>query len=105
MDNIFTIFNETLKTPEAYMLQIAQREKTLRKKKRLSRATLSAKANVSYGSLKRFEETGNISLTSLIKLAIALDCTTEFDTLFTNKKPESIEEIINGTDQITRYNI
>ena len=96
MDNIFTIFNTTLKTPETYLMQIAQREKTLRRKKKLSRKELSEKSNVSYGSLKRFEETGNISLTSLIKLAIALESISEFDTLFQSKKPESIEEIING---------
>lgn len=97
MDNISAIFNGTLKIPETYMKQIAQREKDLRKKHRLSRAELSKKSNVSYGSLKRFEETGNISLSSLIKLAIALDSITEFDTLFPKKKPESIEEIINGS--------
>lgn len=96
MDNIFTIFNGSLKTPETYLLQIARRERALRKKKKLSRAALSEKANVSYGSLKRFEETGNISLTSLLKLAIALECTAEFDSLFPIGKPESIEEIING---------
>lgn len=95
MNNILTIFNDTLKMPETYLLQIAEREKALRKKKRLSQMKLSEKANVSYGSLKRFEETGNISLTSLLKLAIALECTAEFETLFQSNKPESIEEIIN----------
>ena len=99
MDNILTIFNGSLKTPETYLLEIAKRERGIRKKKKLSRAELSKKSNVSYGSLKRFEETGNISLTSLIKLAIALECTEEFETLFRAGKPESIEEIINGTDQ------
>ena len=96
MDNIFTIFNGKLKTPETYLLQIAEREKALRRKKKLSRKDLSEKANVSYGSSKRFEETGNISLTSLLKLAIALECTAEFETLFQSRKPESIEEIINA---------
>ena len=80
------------------MLQIAQREKVIRKKEKLSRAELSEKSNVSYGSLKRFEETRNISLASLIKIAIALDCIDEFENLFRTKKPESIEDIINGTD-------
>ena len=98
MDNIFTIFNELMKTPQTYLLQIAQRERAMRKKKKLSRADLSQRSNVSYGSLKRFEETGNISLASLIKIGIALDCIEEFETLFREKKPESIEEIINGTD-------
>ena len=97
MDNIFAIFNEQLKTPEKYMIQIARRERMIRKKKKLSQADLSKKSNVSYGSLKRFEETGNISLASLIKIAIALDCIEEFETLF-RAEPESIEDIINGTD-------
>ena len=96
MDNILTIFNDLSKTPDTYMLQIAQREKVIRKKEKLSRAELSEKSNVSYGSLKRFEETGNISLASLIKIAIALDCIDEFENLFRTKKPESIEDIING---------
>ena len=98
MDNILTIFNDLSKTPDTYMLQIAQREKVIRKKEKLSRAELSEKSNVSYGSLKRFEETGNISLASLIKIAIALDCIDEFENLFRTKKPESIEAIINGTN-------
>ena len=96
MDNISAIFNESLKAPETYMLQIAQRERVIRKKRKLSRADLSKRSNVSYGSLKRFEETGNISLASLIKIAIALDCIDEFESLFRTKNPESIEDIING---------
>ena len=96
MDNISAIFNDILKTPETYMLQIAQRERVIRKKRKLSRADLSKRSNVSYGSLKRFEETGNISLASLIKIAIALDCIDEFESLFRTKNPESIEDIING---------
>ena len=96
MDNISAIFNDTLKAPETYMLQIAQRERVIRKKRKLSRADLSKRSNVSYGSLKRFEETGNISLASLIKIAIALDCIDEFESLFRTKNPESIEDIING---------
>ena len=98
MDNILAIFNGEIKLPETYMTDIAQREKAMRKKQKLSRAELSQKSNVSYGSLKRFEETGNISLASLIKLAIALDSIEEFETLFRAKKPTRIEEIINGED-------
>ena len=96
MDNISAIFNNQLKAPETYMLQIAQRERVIRKKAKLSRADLSKKSNVSFGSLKRFEETGNISLASLIKIAIALDSIDEFESLFRTKKPELIEDIING---------
>ena len=98
MDNILTIFNGDVKLPETYLTDIAQREKALRKKMKLSRKELSEKSNVSYGSLKRFEETGNISLTSLVKLAIALDSAADFDSIFRTKKPTRIEEIIDGED-------
>lgn len=96
MDNISAIFNGTLKTPETYLREIAQRERAVRKKMKLSREALSKKSGVSFGSLKRFEESGNISLSSLVKLAVALDCSGDLDTLFRPKKAESIEDIING---------
>ena len=83
---------------QTYLLEIAEREKALRKKKKLSRKELAERSNVSYGSLKRFEETGNISLRSLVKLAIVLDCSAELDKLFAMPRPTSIEEIINADD-------
>ena len=96
MDNISAIFNGDLKMPETYLREISRREREARKKMKLSREALSKKSGVSYGSLKRFEESGNISLTSLVKLAIALDCSGDLDTLFRPKRAEWIEDIING---------
>ena len=37
---------------------------------------------VSYASLRRFEETGNISLSSLLKIANAFNTLKDFDYLF-----------------------
>lgn len=53
-------------------------------------------SGVSYASIRRFETTGEISLSSLINIAIALDCTDEFDMLFQNRTPLTIQEIIDG---------
>ena len=53
-------------------------------------------SGVSLGSLKRFENTGEISLVSLLKLAIVLDCAEEFEQLFVKKHIMSIQEIIDG---------
>lgn len=58
---------------------------------------LADKSGVSYGSIKRFESIGEISLTSLLKIAIVLDCTDEFEQLFTETEIRSIQEIIDGT--------
>lgn len=50
---------------------------------------------MSLGTLKRFETKHEISLKSLIKLAIALDCEDDFDSLFAKKHYRSILEIID----------
>ncbi len=80
---------------------IASRARDLRLELNLSQQTLSKKSGVSYGSLKKFEQTGQISLESLLKLAIVLGCMDDFQLLFALKHPEealSLDELIeNGT--------
>ena len=51
---------------------------------------------VSLGSLKRFEQTGEISLQSFTKLAIALGAEGELEALFKEVPFDSIEEILHG---------
>ena len=70
-------------TPEEIDKALAQRLSRIRKRR-----------NVSYGSIKRFETTGQISLNSLTKLCVALDCADEIKNLFTNAEYGSIEEVI-----------
>lgn len=59
-------------TPEEIDKALAQRLSRIRKRRNLSQQALSEKSNVSYGSIKRFETTGQISLNSLTKLCVAL---------------------------------
>ena len=51
---------------------------------------------MSLGSLKRFEQSGEISLRSFTKLAIALEVEEELELLFSQVPFDSIEEVING---------
>ena len=81
-------------TPEEIDLAIAQRMRSIRKRKHLTQEQLSERSNVSYGSIKRFETTGQISLISLTKLAVALNCTEDLKRLFAEVKYSSIEEVI-----------
>ena len=81
-------------TPEEIDKALAQRLSRIRKRRNLSQQALSEKSNVSYGSIKRFETTGQISLNSLTKLCVALDCADEIKNLFTNVEYGSIEEVI-----------
>ena len=66
---------------------IAQKIVRLRKRKKITQKQL--------GSLKRFEQSGEISLQSLTKIAIALDVENELEDLFNNVPFASIEEVIN----------
>jgi len=45
--------------------------------------------------IKRFEETGNISLLSLTKIAMALDVTGDIKKIFAEVPYKSIQEVIN----------
>lgn len=82
-------------TPEEINLVVAKNIRKLRKRRKVSQKELSRVSGVSYGSVKRFEETGNISLVSLTKIAIALSVEHEIKELFANVPYKSIEEIEN----------
>ena len=74
---------------------IAQKIVRLRKRKKITQKQLAARSGVSLGSLKRFEQSGEISLQSLTKIAIALDVENELEDLLNNVPFASIEEVIN----------
>ena len=81
-------------TPEEINLAMAKRLSRIRKRRGLTQEQLSERSNVSYGSIKRFETSGRISLISLTKLAVALDCAEELRQLFTDVQYGSIEEVL-----------
>ena len=54
-------------------------------------------SGVSYGSIKRFETSGKISLISLTKIAMALDMADELRNIFTQVPYKNIQEVINET--------
>lgn len=82
-------------TAEEMNEKLAQRMKRIRKRKSISQEQLSQISGVSFGSIKRFETSGKISLLSLTKLAIALNCADEIRGLFTDVPYQSIEEVIH----------
>jgi transcriptional regulator with XRE-family HTH domain len=76
-------------------LTIRDRFRLRRKEQKVSQQTLAERADVSLGSLKRFEASGEISLTSLIKLAFALGYESDFDSLLAQRHYQSIEDVID----------
>ena len=83
------------KTIDEILIDLAKRVKNIRKRKSLTQIELSRISGVSYGTIKRFETTGEISLNALTKISLSLDCVNEIENLFSNVEYKSIEEVLN----------
>ena len=88
----------SIKSPSEVAGEIAKRVQKKRLKLNLSQQTLSEKSGVSYGTLKKFEQTGKISLDSLLLIALALGEMDAFEQLFAQtdgKLPASLDEFLD----------
>ena len=82
-------------TYDEKQLERAKRFVAIRKNRKVSQQRLSILSGVSYASIRRFEKTGDISLSSLVKLALSLQLYDDLDNLFKNHyEYKTIEEII-----------
>ncbi len=83
MDNKFDISAfVNVETQQTVLSSLVDRVKSRRKESKLTQKKLAERSGVSYASIRRFEETGDISLTSLLKIAHALKCLPDFNLLF-----------------------
>lgn len=96
MNNFEFLLTNT--TPKDINKLIAGRIRNIRRRRKISQQELGEKAGVSLGSVKRFEQTGEISLMSLTKITIALGIDDEMKNLFADVPFQSIEEIKNAED-------
>lgn len=88
----------SIKSPFEMAKEMAKRAQERRLKLNLSQKTLSEKSGVSYGTLKKFEQTGQLSLQSLLKIALVLGEMDKFEHLFAkteDKLPESLDELLD----------
>lgn len=98
-DNIMSII---LNSPGEVATLLAQKAKAKRLHLNLSQKTLADRSGVSYGSLKKFEQTGKISLMSLLKIAVILGELEPFEKLFpslTERLPLTLDELLAPTRQ------
>lgn len=93
MENRFDI-SDFISTPtqQSVLAALTERVKERRKELKLTQKTLALRSGVSYASVRRFEQTGDISLASLLKIAGALDCLDDFNVLFGKKKITNLKE-------------
>lgn len=82
-------------TAEELDKKIADRVRLIRKRRSISQEKLAQISGVSFGSVKRFETTGQISRLSLTRIAMALDMADDLRQLFTEVPYRNIQEVIN----------
>ena len=88
------------KTTDEINLELAKRLRAIRKKRKISQQDLAEKTGVGYASLKRFEQTGDISLRSFTRITQELGVSDELLGLFANSPYNSIEEIWHRCEEI-----
>lgn len=86
----------SLRTPEKVATTLAARAKELRLAKGWRQVTLAERSGVSLASLRRFEESGRVSLRNLLRLAFALNRLDDFDALFQAPRASSMAELEAG---------
>lgn len=92
-DNILSLLS---KIPDAILLSIAENVKSRRLERNWTQEFLSSKAGVTLSTYRRFERSGEISLRSLVSLSIALEAEDDFNSLFSVKNYQSIDDLIES---------
>lgn len=83
-------------TPGDILHAIAANEKVRRKQERMTQEELAERSGVSLPSLRRFEQKGEIALSSLVRIASVLDAQGELLKLFPQKEYSSMKELLDA---------
>ncbi|MEI8295894.1 MAG: helix-turn-helix transcriptional regulator [Alphaproteobacteria bacterium] len=93
---------DLMMTPQEVAKFIAKSAREKRLALNLSQRSLSERSGVSVNVLKKFERTGAISILSLLKLALPLECLDDFKVLFKQSSPETFPTLDALLEQKTR---
>lgn len=94
MNNILAF---TMSTPAQVAMQIAMRVKSRRLELDLTQKGLAERAGIKFATYRRFEQTGEISLTGLLQIGFALNALSDFDVLFSQKQYQSIDDVLDDS--------
>lgn len=85
------------KLPLDILKSTAQKVAVLRKENGWTQLDLAEKSDVSYGSIKRFERSGQISFESLLKIVESLKRLSEFENiLLMSKESQRIRDLFKS---------
>lgn len=82
--------------PMEIQKEIARKEKERRKEKGLTQKELARRAGLSLSSLRRFEQTGEISFASLVRIGSVLDDEKAFLDLFAPQEYQTMKELLDA---------
>ena len=80
---------------KAIALALASRVKNCRLAKRLTQEGLASRSGVPFGTLKKFERTGQIAFVSFIRLIAALGDEAALENLLLEQKFETLDEVLD----------
>lgn len=83
----------SFKSPEKIVAQLGAKAKLLRLDANMSRKTLASRSGVPESTIKHFETTGQISVVSLLKIALVLNRLEDFAAIFEPKPIISLDEL------------
>lgn len=84
------------KTPLDILYDLAAKVKALRKQQAMSQQELAQRSGVSVGSLRRFEQTGQISLESLLNILHVLGRLNELENILQPNDKAKVERLFSS---------
>ncbi|MFT3754058.1 MAG: helix-turn-helix transcriptional regulator [Paludibacter sp.] len=81
---------------------VAARVKQRRLELNLTQQGLASRADVNIETYRKFERTGEIAFVSLAKVAFALNALDDFNLLFSQKKYQGIEDVLQSKSNIRK---
>jgi len=92
-DNIIQIKRPAI---NSICISIANKIKARRLELNLSQAGLTVRSGVNIETYRRFERTGQVSLINLVMIAEALNLSSEFESLFSQRQYQNLDELMNA---------
>ena len=89
------IVSLTDRNPDRIIMSLASRVRERRLEKNFTQKEISLRSGIPISTYRKFEQTGKISLRSLVMIAFALNATDDFSSLFDKTSYSNIDEIIN----------
>lgn len=94
-NNILSVIRNKNPSTSELIKVVAGNVRAMRLRRNISQKDFASKVGIALPTYRRFESTGEISLSRLIEIAKFFDVAGDFKNLFTKREYSSIEEVIS----------